>query len=910
MTDLHDLFHQAQHLPYGAARTAALEAVVQRADSEAPDSTLPFEARIELTYAYRRSGETLKSFVPFAWCTNAYDADPARYADLTHRFLWAFKWQPGALTTFPQVPLGQALDVLADMEGRYRAGGHSLFAVHQVRLRILQHLGDDERAAEEFRLWGLTSRDDLSDCAGCVPSAQTAYLIGAGRYEEAIRIGDPVLKGTLTCSEQPQTLLTSLLPAYVATDRLHEAAAAHRRAYALVRNDRGSLGDIGDHIEFLARTGNAGHALAVVERHLGWLDAPDTPWAEMMFAAHSAHALGQVPAETVIRDHGRPRPVIDVAEELTERARSIALRFDERNGNSHISTKVQRALSAEPWVEELPLSATARRAAEIRRKAKPAPVDPVAVETPADDLTPEDLLDHFDKRWMASDRVGAAAAVERFENLVDTADRTQHQAGRLLEAHGLIAQYDGLEGAIELWRQALNMLDGVDELRALRCRARIGSALGYLGQFEEGLLTGEAPLRQLIAEDAQDRRAGWAGRLGVLLMQADRPAEVEDVISPHTTTGDDAEQLAHATLVRADAALAVLEETANEAGASDDDGIGRVAALYDEAVTAAQRAGGTAEIQALWNRGRFHLFNESGAEERAADDLTEAVAQAGALGMSNGYLSINLLQALLEAGRLEEAAHAGEEADRLVPEQGGERHTVHHLLAVVYERLGQRETALEHIASRLVLLAAEDPAESDEVCNADRAVLHDWRGRLLDKLDRDTEATDAFELAASIFERTGNREQQLIALRRAGTSASWADDDARSSALRAQAKALLPRLAEDGAHPAYLTFQEGALAWDGARAADRSGRTEEAIALLHEAERFYRECGEDDNAAGAVAYRAQLGDPVPSAELRTIFEANEEGSQFWHNVGYQLLDALRREGDSTAADELQARLEV
>lgn len=910
MTELQDLFHQAKHLPYGAARTSALEAVVQRADDEAPDSTLPFEARIELTYAYRRSGETLKSFVPFAWCTSAYDADPARYAAHTHPFLWAFKWQPGALTTFPQVPLDQALDVLADMERRYRAGGHSLFAVHQVRLRILLHLGEMERAVEEFRLWGLTSRDDLADCTGCVPSAQTAYLIAAGRYEDAIRIGDPVLKGTLTCSEQPQSLLTNLLPAYVATARLDEAAAAHRRAYALLRNDRGSLGDIADHIEFLGRTGNAGHALAIVERHLGWLDAPDTPWAEMIFAASSAHALGQLPADTMIRDRGRPRAVAEVAEELAERARGIAARFDERNGNGHISTKIERDLSAEQWIDELPLSATARREAEIRRKRAPRVEEPVATEAPAIGLAPDALLDHFDVRWMAKDRDGASIALDRFETEVSSADRTAHQAGRLLEAQGLLAQRDGLEGAVELWRQALELLNGVDELRTLRCRGRIGYILGQLGQVEDGVLTGEEPLRRLVAEDDPDRRPGWAGRLGVLLMQADRPDEVEKVIAPVTADSDDAEERAWVTLIRADAALACLERTASEESGSDDDGINRVAELYEEAVSAAQSAGGSAEIQALWNRGRFRLFTEPDAEEGAAEDLTEAVAQAAALGMSNGYLSLNLLQALLEAGRLEEAAHAGEEADRLLPEQGGERHTVHHLLAVVYDRLGQRETALENIASRLVLLAAEDPAQNDEVCNTDRAVLHDWRGKLLDRLDRDSEAADAFDLAASLFERIGDGEQQLIALRRAGASASWADDDARSSVLREQARALLGRLAEDGAHPAFVTFQEGALAWDGARAADRSGRAEEAIALLHEAERLYRDCGEDDNAAAALVYRARLGDLVPSAGLRRIFETAEEGSQFWHNVGYQLLDALQREGDTVTAERLQERLEA
>lgn len=911
MTDLHDLFHQAQNLPYGAARTAALEAVVQRADAEAPESTLPFEARIQLTYAYRRSGETLKSFVPFAWCTSAYDADPARYAEQTHSFLWAMKWQPATLTSFPEVPMSQAMAVLADMERRFRAGGHSLFSVHQLRLVILQHLGKRDEAAEEYRLWGLTQRDDLSDCAACVPSAEVKYLTWAGRHQDAIRISDPVLKGQASCAEQPQSLLTRLLPAYVARGRLDEAASAHRRAYQALRNDRGALASISSHIEFLARTGNSGHALAIIERHLGWLDTADTPSAEMHFSANTSHALGLLPDDTAVRDHGVLRPAAELAADLAGRARALAAKFDARNGNSHVSELIEGSLSAEAWVEELPLSATARRAAEIRHKATPRPVDPVLTEAPAEDLTPDGLLDHFDARWIAKDREGAALAINRFEAAVAEDDRTPHQAGRLLEANGLLAQRDGLEGAVEQWRQALELLDGVDDLRALRCRGRIGYILGQLGQVEEGILVGEEPLRRLVTEDTADRRPGWAGRLGVLLMQSDRAREVEQVVGPYAEENEDADERAWTTQIRADAALSVVLEAAETSGDPDAhrDGITQVAALYDQAVAAAQVAGGTAEIQALWNRGRFRLFNQPDAEEGAADDLTEAAAQAGALGMRNGNLMLDLLQALLDAGRNEEAAHAGEEADPLVPDDGPERHSVHHLLAIAYDRLGQPETALEHISTRLVLLASSDPEETDETANSDRAVLHDWRGKLLDRLDRDAEATDAHELAASIFDRIGERNQQFLNLRRAATSASWTGDEDRSTALREQARALLPRLTEDGAHPAYLTFQEGGLAWDGARAAHHAGRTEVAIGLLHEAERLYRKSGQDAYAFDAVVYRAQLGDPVPSAELQAVFESAEEGSGFWRNSGYQLVDALRREENTVVADELQARLD-
>ena len=60
---------------------------------------------------------------------------------------------------------------------------------------------------------------------------------------------EPVLAGTLTCSEQPQGILTNLLLPYVRTGRLDQARDAHHRAYRLHRPNLADLGDIADHIE-------------------------------------------------------------------------------------------------------------------------------------------------------------------------------------------------------------------------------------------------------------------------------------------------------------------------------------------------------------------------------------------------------------------------------------------------------------------------------------------------------------------------------------------------------------------------------------------------------------------------------------------------------------------------------------
>ena len=63
-----------------------------------------------------------------------------------------------------------------------------------------------------------------------------------GRDEEAVALAEPVLAGQLTCSEQPQAILTALLCRTCAPAGSTQARDAHRRAYRLQRGQPGRPG--------------------------------------------------------------------------------------------------------------------------------------------------------------------------------------------------------------------------------------------------------------------------------------------------------------------------------------------------------------------------------------------------------------------------------------------------------------------------------------------------------------------------------------------------------------------------------------------------------------------------------------------------------------------------------------------
>ncbi|WP_341273162.1 hypothetical protein [Herbihabitans rhizosphaerae] len=341
---------EAGRMPYGRGQIAAVEAIVRRADAEA-NAPIQYAARILATNAYVMGGEPGKAFVPFAWCLAVHDrgeADP----HYDHELMWSFKWIVNALAKFPEVPLDKAMAVLDDMERRYRLAGYSMNAVHQYRVVVAQHVGDEDTAAEHYRLWCAAPRDGMSDCVGCEPTSKVSYLAWRRRDEDAVALAVPVLAGEMTCVEQPQSILTDLLLPYVRTGRLTEAAEAHRSAYRRLRTERRELGPIASHVEFCARTGNTARAIELVQRHLTALEEPPSPLVEMEFAASGALAL-RLAAEAepgiMIRRDGADVDATEVAAELSLRAKEIAARFDERNGTSRQGDRSHRSSPRSRW---------------------------------------------------------------------------------------------------------------------------------------------------------------------------------------------------------------------------------------------------------------------------------------------------------------------------------------------------------------------------------------------------------------------------------------------------------------------------------------------------------------------------------------------------------------------------------
>jgi len=356
---------QAEQMPYGPGQIALVDQVITQADAQHL-AGLAFAARMRATEAYVFGGETVRAFITFAWCLAEFERNPAAYRHHYDALLWHFKFVVSAMTTFPEVPLDRTYAALDDMQRRWQEAGHSMHAVHACRHQVAAHIGDNGAAEVHYAQWCAAPRDALSDCAGCDPTSKARWLAERGRDEDAIALGESVLSGELTCDAQPRSMLVTLMFPYLRTGRLGQGRDAHLQAYRLHRSRLASLSEIASHVEFCARTGNEAQALEIVERHLGWLDRPPSPWAAMMFAASASHALRRAQAlsngEITLHRPGHgdreagPVTALDLAAELASQATELGTRFDQRNGTGRVGDEMRRRLDAEPLVEYLPPS--------------------------------------------------------------------------------------------------------------------------------------------------------------------------------------------------------------------------------------------------------------------------------------------------------------------------------------------------------------------------------------------------------------------------------------------------------------------------------------------------------------------------------------------------------------------------
>lgn len=332
-------------LPYGSARTAAMEYITRTLEREGPESMLP-EAYLNLVEAYVFGQPTPASFAVFSKLLRLYDAHPEHFDEFTARTLfWQFKWIIGDMTAYPQISKTQARELLDEMRRRYRLAGMGEMAPDRAEYMWAAHIGEDE-AAETWRARWLAHGEDEMDCGSCRQGGILRDHVTDGEFETAIRMGAPTED---LCNREPAASHRQLALAYL---HLEDGEAAGRHLLrAAAHRDQYDPDDLGVEFEVLARGQNLQAAFDLLADHgKRALDLAGDPGDNRNFLRYIVAGLAWA-----LEDHGdmptglRPAGQVERAtlRELYDWAlaesRPLAQAFDRRAGNTRFSESLKAA---------------------------------------------------------------------------------------------------------------------------------------------------------------------------------------------------------------------------------------------------------------------------------------------------------------------------------------------------------------------------------------------------------------------------------------------------------------------------------------------------------------------------------------------------------------------------------------
>lgn len=791
----------------------------------------------------------------YSWLRRALDTAGERLDEEDRRsVLWRLKWALTQVVGTPEIPLETARATIDDVEGAFRAHGAALRPIHQHRAALADEIGERAEAGAHLDRWVAASRDDVSDCHACECREQ-ARLVADGDPERALTLIQPVVDGSLTCGEEPQSCLAYAAEWHTRLGQRQEAAAAYQRGWRLSASDPKAADAVGRQLVALTRIGNVDRAVDHLLPRLEWLpDLTDPGEREVFLAAGAfvltvAEAAGLAPAEI------NGRPVTEVAADLRSQAYAVAAAFDRRNGSQVHTQRVDALLdvakvSHEPVLPPLRLAVAGEGAGSASDPEAAALPMPSGVTAHAKAL--RERIDALDidvepdvQAWLA--HRGALRAQAGPGEWGDVAF-----LDRIAAAHQPPARRD------ELLADALAAAErAVDQTQ--RLRVLVDQAVAQGVEPDSGEAAAVATLAEALDTSGalEDAGAAWLAiarhTAGPALAEYDRAAEL---------FGRAARPWRQA--------LVLLEGARGEADPA------LIAARID-AAQAHAGSGAPATLQVLILDARSRLAAAQGDLDTAIDLASRAVDLAGDLPVRVPVRDL-LADLLVDDSRWDELEPV---ARLLVRDAQQRRDPV--LLALAQRYLGVALVELGSFAEAAELLEASLARATQDLPHLVGPI--GWAlGNALSALGEPGGARTAYTAAAVNFEATGRPGETGHAQFRAG-SAAWDAGDAEAAAAHFDAAAAHARQAGDAGLLSGALRQLAALRVEAGELVEGVADLDAIPAVVTE---FARSIGDEDAqewtdrlslgiARQGAAMLAEGGDAAGAAQRLRRVEAGLDG---------------------------------
>ncbi|OMF14446.1 hypothetical protein BK131_13420 [Paenibacillus amylolyticus] len=341
--DFEELMDEAYGLPNGPAKLGMLEEAARVADVNGMEEEA-YEARSEIVETATFCGYPMKALIAFSWQLGKFDQQPEEYDEET--LMWSYKWILGKLSSFPEVSRDKIMELLEDFGQRFKSFGYSERSYWYYRFRISMDLGELEEAGSSYAKFRTMDRDFMSDCEACEQDEMMRYFILTGDDEKVLEMAKPILKGRMSCAEIPHLTLSEILMPLYRLGRTAEADKHQQKGYRLIKGQNDFVRSFAEQMDYLART-NPAKGIDVLEESLVFAMANEDPFAKMLFYARTAPLLRRWADETPeyrlrlpasFPYEGDPGDLRKLADYFAGYAQTAADKYDQRNGNRHVSS--------------------------------------------------------------------------------------------------------------------------------------------------------------------------------------------------------------------------------------------------------------------------------------------------------------------------------------------------------------------------------------------------------------------------------------------------------------------------------------------------------------------------------------------------------------------------------------------
>ena len=341
-----------QQMEHGAPRLRAIKTAIQAAD-EAKDTEWRFRFRHRLLNESTFESDVVDALVIFPEMIAIYDASAELQEDPENQemLMWSFKLVIENALDFHHIPLEKIEEFFAEYSRRLETYGYSKRTYLYLR-EVASRFTGNLMPESEYGKYRREPEDALKDCAACELSHDVQMQLLFAHPEKADAMCKPIFDGSLHCGNVPDNTYAAWIEYNIRHGEYDDSRTMAKQLYAIAKQQMDDLPEISTLLRYYAAVSH--HMGTLIFRHeLPNFIACRNHRSRFMFAAGAYQLFRQMKDDSLVlilpTDFALYREdfhyqTSELRDYFYEEAKTLAEKFDARNGNTYMTDYLQAEL--------------------------------------------------------------------------------------------------------------------------------------------------------------------------------------------------------------------------------------------------------------------------------------------------------------------------------------------------------------------------------------------------------------------------------------------------------------------------------------------------------------------------------------------------------------------------------------